>query len=167
MVLRKKRLGYWLCLVLSFFVLSGCNGQKSDNNYYLLLMGESENWNLSGYEIVITPEEFKAGYGTLNMKNENEYITDSFHFVTYVVINDEDTVVHSGSETGEMNIAEKTTGAIEGKTYLNENGDSIKLNEISEIYVVVEWWDIGKSESVKERIDLYNKDSKEQTFLNE
>ena len=38
---------------------------KSGNTYYLLLMGESESWNLTGYEIVITPEDFKAGFGTL------------------------------------------------------------------------------------------------------
>lgn len=156
----------WLCLVLSFFVLSGCNTQKGDNNYYLLLMGESESWNLTSYEIVITPEDFKAGYGILNMKKENEYITDSFYFETHMVIDGEDTVVHSGSATSEMNIAEKTTGAIEGATYLNENGDSVTFNDISEIYVVVEWWDISKNESIKERIDLINRSKIEQSFLN-
>lgn len=153
-------------LMLSFFVLSGCNAQKSGNTYYLLLMGESESWNLTGYEIVITPEDFKAGFGTLKMKNVNTYMTDFFHFETHVVIESDDSVVHTGSVTGETNIAEYTTGAIAGP-YINKNGDFVTLEDINEIYVVVEWWDISKNESIKERIDLFNQSKKEQSFLNE
>lgn len=160
-----KSLVPWIYLMLSFFVLSGCNAQKGDNNYYLLLMGESESWNLTGYEIVITPEDFKAGLGILNMKNVNEYMTDYFHFEAHVVIDSDDSVVHTDSATGEMNIAEYTTGAI-GGPYLNKNGESVTLKDINEIYVVVEWWDISKNESIKERIDLFNKFKKEQSFLN-
>jgi len=160
-----KSLVPWIYLMLSFFVLSGCNAQKGGNNYYLLLMGESESWNLTGYEIVITPEDFKAGFGILNMKNVNEYITDYFHFEAHVVIDSDDSVVHTDSATGEMNIAEYTTGAI-GGPYLNKNGESVTLKDINEIYVVVEWWDISKNESIKERIDLFNKSKKEQSFLN-
>ncbi len=33
--------------------------------------------------------------------------------------------------------------------------------------MVVEWWDISKNESIKERIDLFNQSKKEQSFLNE
>lgn len=153
-------------LMLSFFVLSGCNAQKSGNTYYLLLMGESESWNLTGYEIVITPEDFKAGFGTLKMKNVNTYMTDFFHFETHVVIENDDSVVHTDSVTGETNIAKYTTGAIAGP-YINKNGDFITLKDIHEIYVVVEWWDTSKNESIKERIDLFNKSKKEQSFLNE
>lgn len=159
-----------LCIKLAtllwvVLVISGCNVQQSNSKYYLLLMGESENWNLTGYEIVITPEEFSAGYGTLRLKNEAEYITDSFHFDTYVVINGEDIVVHSGSSTGGMDISEETTGAIEGEKYLNEKGDPITLNDISDIYMVVEWKDNSKDKSVNERLDLYKKSNKEETFF--
>lgn len=168
MVLTNKKNYYLLFLSLVVF-LAGCNGNEKSvmNHYYLSLMGESQTWTLTGYEVVITPENFKAGNGTLNMKNENEYIADSFHFETHAVINGEDTVVHSGSASGAgVDIAEETTGAIEGGTYLNKDGNPITLNEVSNIYMIVEWWDIGKSESVKERIDLYIKPNKEQTFLN-
>lgn len=151
---------FWVILVIS-----GCNIQQSNRMYYLLLMGESENWNLEGYEIVITPEEFSAGYGTLTLKNEAEYITDSFRFDTHVVIDGEDIVVHSGSSTGGMDISEETTGAFEGENYLNEKGDPITLNDISDIYMVVEWQDNSKDKSVKEKIDLYKKSNKEKTFF--
>ncbi|MEQ6855911.1 hypothetical protein AAHH17_15630 [Lysinibacillus capsici] len=161
-----KGLAPCIYLMLSFFVLSGCNAQKSGNTYYLLLMGESESWNLTGYEIVITPEDFKAGFGTLKMKNANAYMTDFFHFETHVVIDSDDSVVHTGSATGEMNIVEYTTGATAGP-YINKNSDFVTLEDINEIYVVVEWWDISKNESIKERIDLFNKSKKEQSFLND
>lgn len=130
-------------------------------------MGESQTWNLTGYEVMITPENFKAGNGTLIMKSADEYITDSFQFKTHAVIFGEDTVVHAGAASGaEINIAKKTIGAIEGGAYLNKNADPITLKNISEIYMIVEWWDMGKNKSVKERIDLYKHGSKEQTFLN-
>ncbi|WP_246521348.1 hypothetical protein [Ornithinibacillus massiliensis] len=101
------------------------------------------------------------------MKNPNEYISDSLSFETHAVINVEDISVHSSSITGTgIDIAEETTGAIESGIYLNEAGSPIKLNEVSIIYMIVEWWDIGKSEFMKERIDLYIKPKKEQTFIN-
>ena len=122
-------------------------------------MGESHSWTLTGYEIVLTSDAFKAGNGTLSMKNVEEYHTENFGFKTYIVINGEDTLVHTGYITGHnINIAEDTTGAIEGGTYVNENGDAITLDDVTEIYMVIEWWDRTKGEDVKERIDLYNKE---------
>lgn len=163
MKLKSKRIFYMLFLLL-VILLSGCNGnEKSVSNYYLSLMGESQTWNLTGYEVVITPESFKAGNGTLHVKNGNKSIVDSFYFETHVVINDKDVVVHTGAVTSTgIDITEEPTAAIEGGTYLKENGTPITLNEINNIYMIVEWR--GKSESAKERIDLY-KPNKEQTFL--
>ncbi|OZU87121.1 hypothetical protein CIL03_18215 [Virgibacillus indicus] len=145
-------------LLFLLLIQSGCNNQETAYNYYLALKGESDNWNLNGYEIEMTQEKFKAGNGTLKMKSENEYKTDSFHFNTHAVINNEDITIHSGSDTGlGIDIAEETTGTIEAATYLNKNGDPITLDEISDIYIIVEWWDRNKSKNVKERINLYRK----------
>lgn len=145
-------------LLFFLFILTGCNNQETADNYYLSLKGESEHWNLNGYEIEMTQEEFKAGNGTLYMKNENEYKTDSFHFDTHAIINNNDITIQSGSVTGlGIDIAEETTGTIKGRTYLNKNGDPITLEEINDIYMIVEWWDMNKSKHVKERIDLYSK----------
>ena len=122
-------------------------------------MGESHSWTLNGYEIVLTSDLFKAGNGTLSMKNVDEYYTESFGFKTYIVINGQDTRVHTGYVSGNnINIAVETTGAIEGGTYLNKNGAAITIDDITEIYMVIEWWDKTKDEDVKERIDLYNKE---------
>ncbi|WP_332646912.1 hypothetical protein [Lysinibacillus sp. 54212] len=170
MITRKIRFSQLFSLALFILVLTGCNSNEKSviNHYYLSLMGESESWSLTGYEVLITSDHFKAGNGTLNMKNANEYIGDSFQFRTYAVINGEDTIVHSGSVAGaEIDIAKQTTGAIEGESYLDKNGDFITLNDVTNIYMTVEWWDEGLRKSVRESIDLYNKESKEQTFLHE
>ncbi|CDQ40557.1 hypothetical protein [Virgibacillus salexigens] len=148
----------WLCFGL---ILSACKNQEDANNDYLLLMGESESWNLNSYEIEITQKEFKAGHGTLKMKNNKEYNTDSFQFETHAIINDEDKTVHSGSVSGlGIDIAEKTTGTIEGGTYLKENGELISLDDVNDIYMIIEWWNPIKNRKVKERIDLYHSKNK-------
>lgn len=150
---RNNKIVYSLISSALVILLSGCSSSEKLNHYYLLLEGESQTWNVSEYEVVLTPENFKTWYGTLHMKNSNNYISDSFSFETHAVINDEDIRVHSGSNT-------------ESGIYLDENGSPITLNEISNIYMIVEWWDVDKSESMNERIELYTKPPKEQTFFN-
>lgn len=54
-------------------------------------------------------------------------------------------------------MAKKTTGTIEGESFLNKNGDPIPLDDVKDMYMSVEWRGEGKSESAKERIDLYKK----------
>lgn len=169
MILGKQNLRQYFLFVLLILFLSACskNAESVNNHYYLSLTGESQTWNVTGYEVMLTPEVFKAGNGTLTMKNTEEYVADTFHFETHAVIDGEDVTVHSGSVAGAgIDIAEETTGAIEGDAYQNENGVSMTLKDISEMYLIVEWWDRGKSESEKERIELWNKDRKEETFLN-
>ncbi|RSL30682.1 hypothetical protein D7Z54_24610 [Salibacterium salarium] len=147
----------WFCFIAALLLLSACNNQEVNNNYYLSLTEESENWKLNGYEVEVTQENFKTGNGTLNMKNKSEYATDYFHFQTHAVINEEDRTVHSGSVTGPgIDISEETTGTTEG-TYLDKEGESITFNDVTDIYMIVEWWNPDKQEKVEERIDLYSK----------
>lgn len=131
-------------------------------DYYLSLMGESGTWEVIGYEVMLTSGGMKAGKGKLIMKDENEYITDSFSFNMHAVINGVDNGIHAGSVSGRTDISEQTTGTIEG-----ENGEtSIKLDEVSDIYMTVEWWDPDENENVQERIDIYQKPKDGETFLN-
>lgn len=122
-------------------------------------MGESEAWELIGYEIMLTSDGMKIGNGKLIMKDEVEFFTDPFSFNTYVVTNGEEDRIHGGSVAGQTDISEQTTGTIESK-----DGLSITLDKVSEIYMTVEWW--VSDEKVKERIDLYQKRNQEYTFLN-
>lgn len=148
-------------LISLLFILSACSNQQSGTDYYLLLTGQSDNWELSGYEILLTSEGRKAGNGTLIMKEENEYFTDSFSFHTHAVINGVDNTIHAGSVSGRTDISEQTTGTIEG-----ESENSVKLDGVSSIYMVIEWWDSDENENVQERIDLYQRSNSDETFLN-
>lgn len=156
MTLKSKRI--FLLVVVSLVVLlTGCTF-KEKKTEKLSLTVESETWELTGYEIVISSEQFQAGNGTLTMKGKNEYIADSFQFETFVVIDGKDEIVHSSSVSGDgINIAEQPTGAIEGDAYLNKNKQPITLDDVSSIYMNVTWWDVGSSESKMERIELYSK----------
>ncbi|MGF2614115.1 hypothetical protein FZC84_19220 [Rossellomorea vietnamensis] len=151
-------------LILSLIViLSGCN--DNEKSVYLSLTGESKTWKLTGYEMEISPESFKAGNGTLIMKDAEEYNSDSIYFEAHAIINGKDFKVHTGSEAGTgIDIAENSTGSIEGGEYVNEAGRPITFNEVSNIYVVVEWRNMDKGESIKENIPLYTNSSKEDSF---
>lgn len=146
-----------LFLILFICLIAGCKNGSEKNNYYLSFMGESESWKLKGYEVVITPETFKAGNGTLTMKGKDVYYTDYINMEVHAVINNEDKIVHSYSASGnaEMNIAEKTIGKIEGGTYINKNGTPVTLGNISEIYMVIQWRDKEQKRDIEERISLY------------
>lgn len=169
MIFEKVKWSQLFSVVVFLLLLSGCSDNEKSvvNHYYLSLIGESQAWTLTGYEVMITSENFKIGNGTLSMKNTNEYFTDSFQFSTYAVIDGTNTVVHSGSVNGAgIDIAKKSTGAIEGGAYINKKGEPVTLYEVSDIYMIVEWWDTGEHAYLKERINLYSKDRNEKTFLN-
>ncbi|MBB4826638.1 hypothetical protein HNO89_003919 [Sporosarcina luteola] len=164
------------CLLITIFIvlLSGCNGMgKAVDHYFLSLQGESQTWELSGYEMVITPKDFKAGNGVLKTKNKGEFLSNFFQFETHIIIDGEDLTVHSGSvsfsglnEEEGLDISNEMTGAIEGESYLNKNGNPISFKEISDIYVIVEWSDMKKGEYTKEKIELYSRTNQEPSFLN-
>lgn len=149
-------------LALSLLVLSACNNKEADTNYYLSLNGESEHWKLSGYEIVITPEGYKAGNGTLTMKDHAEHMAHFFSFDAYAVVDGEEDRFHGHSVSGEADIAEQIPGTIDG------DDEAMKeLSEIDEIYVVINWNDQDTDGDREERIVLYNKSDNDESFLKE
>ena len=150
--------------LLFVFILSGCN--KRIDNYYMSLMGESESWRLTNYEIVLNEKDFKAGNGTLTYKNEQQTMTDWFEFSTHAVINNKDTVVHQNAVSGpSTELKEKSTGSIAGPTFIDENNKPITIDQVDSIYVVIKWKDENNKE-VEERIDLESKENRGEAFLN-
>ena len=154
---RVKRLLFHLMIFL--FILSACNHQSAETSYYLSLKGASETWELLDYEIMLNSDERKIGDGKLFMAEESEYFTDSFHFSTHAVIKGVDQIIHAGSVSGQTDISEQMTGSIVG-----DNGTPLPLEEISNIYMMVEWWDTAKNENVQERIELYREQDNEETL---
>ena|SRR5699024_7636424 len=149
-----------ISLVFLFVVLSGCIKEEPTTNYYLSLSGESDHWKLDSYEIVMSSEETKAGYGTLTMKNEDEHMADFFSYHVYTIVDGEKNSLHSGAVSGEMDIAKQTTGTIESE------GDSLtEFPEVDEIYMDICWNDDDTDGDQKETIVLYKKDENGETFL--
>lgn len=72
--------------------------------------------------------------------------------LTYTFIKDVDDTIHAESVSGRTDISEQTTGTIEG-----ESENSITLDDVSSIYMVIEQQDSDKNENVQERIDLYQR----------
>ncbi|KAA0547085.1 hypothetical protein FZW96_13975 [Bacillus sp. BGMRC 2118] len=148
------KLGLWTCL-FCVVILASCSTQVKET---IVLVGESENWRVEGYELELTPEKLKVGNGIIINKYNRDYKTDYFSFHTHVVISAQDEIVHSGSVSGDMvHFEEKSTGTIEGETLLNGRGKSISLNDISEMYMVISWRDVEKGYDKEERINLFSK----------
>lgn len=151
----------FLSLVLFIVVLSGCNdNEKSTINSYLSLMGESETWKVEQYKISITSEILKAGNGILKIKDKNQYTTDFFDLEVHAVMDNDDRVIQKKTITGRENLTEVTTGTIEGGTYLDKDGKAIVLENISEVYMIVDWQNMNKGKRIVERIDLFKRSLK-------
>lgn len=89
------------------------------------------------------------------MKGGSEYKTDYFYFDVHAVINSEDTVIQGKKVTGsEIDISQINTGIIEGDAPLNKDGETIEMDDISNMYMNIEWNDIQKDKKVIERIDF-------------
>lgn len=147
---------YWICFVLMMSIISGCNNSENTiKSEHLSLNGESENWIVNSYEITITKDSLKAGEGTLMMKSKIK--SDYLHIKVHAVINDEDQVIQEKALTvtgGNQDIAKIQTGSIEG-SYFNKEGEAINLDDIKNIYMVVEWRDPGSGDIVEEKIELH------------
>ncbi|WP_164669688.1 lipoprotein [Virgibacillus doumboii] len=155
-----------ISLILLLAVLSACNTEdtepkkQTETNYYLSLYGESDHWKLAGYEIMMTPEGYKAGNGMLKMKDEDRQTADFLSYSVYAVVDGQENRFHGGSVSGEADITEKTTGTIEGEEEILK-----EFQKIDEIYMTVTWNDDGTDGDQEEIIILYNKDKNGESFL--
>lgn len=146
-----------ICLLVVITFITGCNNNEisEENNYSLLLEGESQNWKLEAYEVTISPEVRKVGNGTLTMKTNSGYKTDYLSLEIHTVIDGQDKVVHQKQVAGETDIVQTKTGAIEGNVFLDKSGKPIELETVNDIYIVIKWRDRKENETVTEEIDLF------------
>ena len=146
-------------MVLLLILLSACNTEyiksnnKTETNYYLSLGDEGDNWEIDGYEIMMTPEGYKAGNGMLKMKDEDKQSEGFLSYDVYGSVDGEEIKFQSGSVSGDTDITEMTIGTIEG--------DEESLREfpkLDEIYMTITWNDEDTDGDKEEKIILYNKD---------
>lgn len=160
-MLKGRNLIYIIGLILLSLLLASCNDSEKviNDHYYLTLSGESESWEVDSYKVIINPDTFSAGNGTLSMKDKNEFNSNFLDIKVHATINNQDRVVQGKSVTvtgDEQNIAQTSIGAVEGGTYFKENGEPITLEDISDLYMIIQWQDGNKE--MEERIDLYNQE---------
>ncbi|MET4559838.1 hypothetical protein ABIA69_000981 [Lysinibacillus parviboronicapiens] len=155
----KRRFKIGILLFIFTTVLFGCHNQNDNvqvpkGNLFNVFMGESKTWELSGYEIELTPNSSKFGNGILTMKNTTEYSSDFFSFEVHATINNKVEVMQKHQSSGEqVNIATKKMGSIEGNELPSKNGDYISINELSDIYMIIKWND-QQGNKKEERINL-------------
>lgn len=150
-----------ISMILLLVVLSACNtnteetelDKKTETNYYISFTDESDHWKLNGYEIMITPEGYKAGNGILKMKDKDKQSEGFLSYDVYGSVDGEENKFQSGSVSGDTDITEMTLGTIEG--------DEESLREfpkLDEIYMTITWNDEDTDGDQEEKIILYNKD---------
>ncbi|WP_456274819.1 hypothetical protein [Bacillus sp. AK031] len=126
----------------------------------LSLEGASENWNVDRFQLEGGPDHFKAG-GSLHLKSSEEYQSQFMHFDAHMVISNEVRDLFGSSvlaDSGETtDISGKHNAGVEGGSFIHQNGSPVKMGDIDEIYLNVEWYDTEKSTKVKERISLYRR----------
>jgi len=148
-----------LLSIIFILILFGCDQQADyySEETFIVLTGESHTWELSGYEIKLTPKSFEIGNGTLTMKNTTDYLSDSFSYEVYATINEEDQLIQQHHSSGQpVNLALKKIGSITGEKLYLKNGKNIALRNVSAIYMLVEWKNQDGQSSV-ERIELYKR----------
>jgi len=131
-------------VILLFLLLlaTGCSQETPLLNENIKLLGEGVNWVVSGYEVKLTEENFKAGDGVVKRKGKEEYITDFVSYKTYAMINKKNELLHSASFSGsDIDVGSEVLGSIEGETYLNKDGTPIDRENISGFFMIVEWWE--------------------------
>lgn len=154
---KRSKISMILIFTILILLVSGCkkNNESAAKDFLLTLTGESETWNLSGYEVSLSKDSFVIGHGTLLMKRQQGYLTNQFSYKTYLVVNHEKFLVHSGSTIGEaFDIQRRDIGSIESEPYFSTNADLFEFEDLTEIYMEVEWMD-HNNVIAKETIKLY------------
>lgn len=140
-------------LLLIFIVI-----QKNMPNHhdYLKLAGESAHWKVTDYEIELTPRKLSAGDGQLDFKPQDEDdMIEYYNFRMQAIINGEERSLQVQSVSGQTDFQNGVnTGHISGATPTTKSKKPITLQDIDEIYAVIEWEKEG-GDMQKEEILFY------------
>lgn len=146
-----------ICTLVALVVY--LNHQDTQNEYhYLKLSGESPHWKLTDYRVEITPNNMKSGNGKLYFKStNNNYVAEYYDFSMRAIVNNEETTLQKQVVSGPEDFKNGVnTGSIEGPAYITKTRNPITLEDVDEIYAVIQWEnDRGKTQ--KETISLYMK----------
>jgi hypothetical protein len=128
-------------------------------------VGESENWKLESYKIEASPLKFRTYKGTLSMKNTDNFPVNYFKVETHLVIRGNQDVylferAFSRSDKNlleeEMDLTKQSTGEVifDGPLILYNETEPVLLEDITEVYLNIEWQGINEENINSEKIIL-------------
>ncbi|MFJ7737644.1 hypothetical protein ACIQ2D_15120 [Lysinibacillus sp. NPDC097287] len=153
----KKNTFYLMITLLLLLLITGCvPGEPSiveDSQPQLTtLHGESDHWNLHGYNIKIEGNTLFAGNGELQYKLDED-VKDNFSFKMVAQVGEQEVVLQEMKivrALGDFN--HQDTGQAEVDFPMN-NEKAIILTDIDYYYAIVEWWS-SQGEAMKEIIHI-------------
>ena len=116
---------------------------KEEQSITNVFNGESNAWELNNYEISFSTDLMEVGNGTISMKNDNNYLSDYLSYKVYATIEDKEEILQKHISTGEVmnEISTINLGSISGSPLINSEGEVISLDDLSNIYMVINWND--------------------------
>lgn len=158
-----------IALSVFAFMLIGCSGEenveqvelekhKEEHSSTNVFNGESNTWELNNYEISFSTDLTEVGNGIISMKNDNNYLSDYLSYKVYATIDGKEEVLQKHVSTGEAvnEISTINLGSVSGMPLTKSNGDMISFDDLSNIYMVINWND-SNGDYLEEKIyfELY------------
>ncbi|MEN0664242.1 YcxB family protein [Caldifermentibacillus hisashii] len=128
-------------------------------------VGESENWKLESYKIEASPLKFRTYKGILSMKNTDNFPANYFKVETHLVIRGNQDIhlserAFSRSDKNlleeEMDLTKQSTGEVkfDGPLILYNETKPVLLEDITEVYLNIEWQGMNEENINSEKIIL-------------
>ncbi|WP_188207591.1 hypothetical protein [Alkalibacillus aidingensis] len=147
-------------ITLAWLTLTGDDEQSEFEDAPRLVFsldGSSQYWELSNYQIELSPEEQIARGGKLSFKREDEYHeTDYFHFQVIADIHDHQEILSSSSIVMNndltFDLSDVSLGESRSEGAFLHEGEPVLKEDIERIYAVIEWQDPDGEQLVDEML---------------
>ena len=157
-LLLKNNTIFLVIITLLLLIISGCVSKESSNDeakqiQMNTLNGDSDHWNLQGYNIKIEGNTLFVGGGELQYKLDEE-VKDNLAFTMVAQVDENEIVLQEMKIVSSINdFNNQDTGKAEIEVPMNK-GEEMKLTDVDIYYAVVEWKS-SQGENLKEYISIY------------
>ncbi|MFC4323275.1 YcxB family protein [Litchfieldia salsa] len=130
-----------------------------------IFSGESEHWRIVNYTVKATPALFRTFEGRMYMKGQEMYQAAHFQKEFFIVFKGKgpiplhDYVIAEANpevKPEELEISEEPTGEYYGEheSYKNIQGDPVSIQDIEEVYAIVQWRGKDEEKMHEEKVTL-------------
>lgn len=149
---------FLIITLLILLLITGCESGESSNVeekqiQMTTLSGDSDHWNLQGYEVKIEGNTLFAGNGELQYKLDEE-VKDNLLFKMVAQVGEKKVVLQEMKIVSSLrDFNNQDTGEAEVDIPMNK-GEEIILTDIDKYYAIVEWRS-SQGEYIKEIISIH------------